>query len=386
MTSVPEPLLPGSMVGLLGGGQLAQMLVLAGHAMGFRFIVLDPAPNCPAALVGAKQITSAYDDFEALAELADACDVVSYEFENVNADAVAWLEERVDLPQGSQLLRISQNRIREKTFLEELAVPVAPFQKIITEKDVSAAFDMLGGLMLKTVTGGYDGRGQARISSTAQIPEAFSALSQAKTEIVAEQFVPFEMEISVIVTRNRLGEIRCFTPAENLHKKNILTISRIPARLVSEVSEQAQNVAKKIAEGLELVGVLGVEMFVLPDGKLQVNEIAPRPHNSGHFTQNACVTSQFEQHLRAITNLTLGSTELDKPALMLNILGEHLPLLLEKLKDLPPEAKLHLYGKQDCRSGRKMGHLNLTSDSLESLLEPLQNIGVWDADLLNKML
>ena len=386
MTSVPEPLLPGSMVGLLGGGQLAQMLVLAGHAMGFRFIVLDPAPICPAALAGAKQITSAYDDFEALAELADACDVVSYEFENVNADAVAWLEERVDLPQGSQLLRISQNRIREKTFLEELAVPVAPFQKIITEKDVSAAFDMLGGLMLKTVTGGYDGRGQVMISSTAQIPEAFSALSQAKTEIVAEQFVPFEMEISVIVTRNRLGEIRCFTPAENLHKKNILTISRIPARLVSEVSEQAQNVAKKIAEGLELVGVLGVEMFVLPDGKLQVNEIAPRPHNSGHFTQNACVTSQFEQHLRAITNLALGSTELHKPALMLNILGEHLPLLLEKLKDLPPEAKLHLYGKQDCRSGRKMGHLNLTSDSLESLLEPLQNLGVWDADLLNKML
>jgi 5-(carboxyamino)imidazole ribonucleotide synthase len=386
MTSVPEPLLPGSSIGLLGGGQLAQMLVLAGHAMGFRFIVLDPTPNCPAALAGAKQITAAYDDFDALAELADACDVVSYEFENVNADSVAWLEERVYLPQGSQLLRISQNRLSEKTFLEKLAVPVAPFQKIITEKDVADAFDMLGGLILKTVTGGYDGRGQARISNTEQIPEAFSVLSQAKTEIVAEQFVKFEREISVIVARNCLGESRCFTPAENLHKKNILNISRIPARLVPEVSEQAQTVAKKIAEGLELVGVLGVEMFVLQDGKLLVNEIAPRPHNSGHFTQNACVTSQFEQHLRAITNLPLGSTELHKPALMLNILGEHLPLLLEKLKELPPEAKLHLYGKQECRAGRKMGHLNLTSDSLESLRAPLLKLNVWDAALLNKML
>ncbi len=243
----------------------------------------------------------------------------------------------MDLPQGSELLRISQNRLREKTFLEKLAVQVSPFQKITTENDVLEAFDALGELMLKTVTGGYDGRGQARISRTEQIPDAFAALNQAKTEIIAEQFVLFEREISVIVARNRLGEIRCFTPVENLHKKNILTISRIPARLVSEVSEQAQNVAKKIAEGLELVGVLGVEMFVLADGELLVNEIAPRPHNSGHFTQNACVTSQFEQHLRAITNLPLGSTELYKPAVMLNILGEHLPLLLEKLKDLPPE-------------------------------------------------
>ena len=386
MNSVPESLQPGTMIGILGGGQLAQMLILAGHAMGFRFIVLDPNPNCPANLVGAAQITAAYDDQEALAKLAASCVVVTYEFENVNADSVSWLEERVDLPQGSELLRISQNRLREKTFLEKLAVQVSPFQKITTENDVLEAFDALGELMLKTVTGGYDGRGQARISRTEQIPDAFAALNQAKTEIIAEQFVLFEREISVIVARNRLGEIRCFTPVENLHKKNILTISRIPARLVSEVSEQAQNVAKKIAEGLELVGVLGVEMFVLADGELLVNEIAPRPHNSGHFTQNACVTSQFEQHLRAITNLPLGSTELYKPAVMLNILGEHLPLLLEKLKDLPPEAKLHLYGMQDCRTGRKMGHLNLTSDSLESLLEPLRKLGIWDAALLSKML
>ncbi len=219
MISVPEPLQPGTMIGILGGGQLAQMLILAGHAMGFRFIVLDPNPNCPANLVGAAQITAAYDDQEALAELAASCVVVTYEFENVNADSVSWLEERVDLPQGSELLRISQNRLREKTFLEKLAVQVSPFQKITTEKDVLDAFAVLGELMLKTVTGGYDGRGQTRISRTEQIPEAFSALSKAKTEIVAEQFVPFEREISVMVGRNRLGEIRCFTPVENLQKK-----------------------------------------------------------------------------------------------------------------------------------------------------------------------
>ena len=386
MISVPEPLLPGSTIGLLGGGQLAQMLVLAGHAMDFRFIVLDPNLNCPAKLVGAKQIEAAYDDRDALTELANSSDVVTYEFENVNADAVAWLEQKVDLPQGSELLRISQNRLREKSSLQKLKIPVSPFKKIETEKDVFEAFSIFGELMLKTVTGGYDGRGQVHISMKEQIPDAFASLSIAKTEIVAEQFVLFEKEISVIVARNRLGEIICFPTAENLHKKNILTISRIPARLVPEVSEQAQIIAKKIAEGLQLVGVLGVEMFALPDGKLLVNEIAPRPHNSGHFTQNACVTSQFEQHLKAITNLPLGSTELHKPAVMLNILGEHLPLLLKKLTDLPPEAKLHLYGKQDCRSGRKMGHLNITSDSLESLLDPLSKLGVWEADLLTRML
>ena len=320
MIPVPEPLQPGSTIGLLGGGQLAQMLVLSGHAMGFRFIALDPNPNCPAALVGAEQITASYTDSEALAKLADSSQVVTYEFENVDAEAVAWLEERVDLPQGSELLRISQNRLREKTCLEQLNIPVAHFQEIKNENEVSQAFEVLGKLMMKTVTGGYDGRGQVLISDKEQIPEAFSVLSKAKTEIIAEQFVQFEKEVSVIVARNRLGEISCFPPAENLHKKNILIISRIPARLVPKVTEQAQLIAKQIAEGLELVGVLGVEMFVLPDGKLLVNEITPRPHNSGHFTQNACVTSQFEQHLRAITNMPMGSTELHKPAVMLNIL------------------------------------------------------------------
>ena len=386
MIPVPEPLQPGSTIGLLGGGQLAQMLVLSGHAMGFRFIALDPNPNCPAALVGAEQITASYTDSEALAKLADSSQVVTYEFENVDAEAVAWLEEKVDLPQGSELLRISQNRLREKTCLEQLNIPVSPFQEIKNENEVSQAFEVLGKLMLKTVTGGYDGRGQVLISDKEQIPAALSVLSKAKTEIIAEQFVQFEKEVSVIVARNRLGEISCFPPAENLHKKNILTISRIPARLVSKVTEQAQLIAKNIAEGLELVGVLGVEMFVLPNGKLLVNEIAPRPHNSGHFTQNACVTSQFEQHLRAITNMPMGSTELHKPAVMLNILGEHLPLLLKKLKDLPPKAKLHLYGKHDCRPGRKMGHLNLMSDSLETLLNPLQKLGIWDEALLSRML
>jgi 5-(carboxyamino)imidazole ribonucleotide synthase len=386
MIPVPEPLQPGATIGLLGGGQLAQMLVLAGHAMGFRFMVFDPDPNCSAALAGAKQITASYTDSEALAKLADSCQVVTYEFENVDAEAVSWLEERVDLPQGSEILRIAQNRLTEKKSLAQLKIPIPPYQKITTEYELVHAMETFGELKLKTVTGGYDGKGQVRVSDTEQIPDAFNTLSQAKTEIVAEQFVLFEKEISVIVARNRLGEVRCFPVAENVHEKNILTVSRIPARLVSKVSEQAQLIAKKIAVGLELVGVLGVEMFVLPGGKLLVNELAPRPHNSGHFTQNACATSQFEQHLRAITNLPLGSTELHKPAVMLNILGEHLPMLLKKLKDLPPEAKLHLYGKQECRYGRKMGHLNLTSDPLESLLDPLLKLGIWNEALLSRML
>jgi len=382
----PEPIQPGATIGLLGGGQLAQMLVLAGHAMGFRFMVLEPNPDCPAALAGAEQITASYSDPEALAKLADSCQLVTYEFENVDAEAVSWLEKRVDVPQGSEILRIAQNRLREKKTLVRLNIPVAPFQKITTENELSLALKSLGELMLKTVTGGYDGKGQVSISKVEQIPEAFSTLYSTKTEIVAEQFVSFEREVSVIVARNRLGEISCFPVAENVHEKNILIISRIPARLDSRVREQAQLLAKQIAEGLELVGVLAVEMFVLPDGKLMVNELAPRPHNSGHFTQNDCATSQFEQHLKAITNFPLGSTEMYKPAIMLNILGEHLPLLLKRLKDLPSEAKLHLYGKQECRLGRKMGHLNLTADSPESLLEPLVKLGIWDKALLYKML
>lgn len=290
----PEPLQPGATIGLLGGGQLAQMLVLAGHAMGFRFMVLEPNPDCPAALAGAEQITASYTDPEALAKLADSCQLVTYEFENVDAEAVSWLEKRVDVPQGSEILRIAQNRLREKKTLVRLNIPVAPFQKITTENELSLALKSLGELMLKTVTGGYDGKGQVRISKVEQIPEAFSTLYSTKTEIVAEQFVSFEREVSVIVARNRLGEISCFPVAENVHEKNILTISRIPARLDSRVREQAQLLAKQIAEGLELVGVLAVEMFVLPDGKLMVNELAPRPHNSGHFTLNDCATSQFE--------------------------------------------------------------------------------------------
>ncbi|MBC8258679.1 MAG: 5-(carboxyamino)imidazole ribonucleotide synthase [SAR324 cluster bacterium] len=386
MSPVLEPLRPGTTIGLLGGGQLAQMLVLAGQAMGFRFVVLDPTPDCPAALVGAEQITANYNDREALAKLADSSAVVTYEFENVAAAAVAWLENRVAVPPGSEILRIAQNRLLEKQFLEQLNIPVAPFQKITSAEEIVPVLETFGELMLKTVSGGYDGRGQTHLVGKDQIPAPFSKLRQLNEELVAEQFVSFEKEISVIVARNIHGEVCTFPVAENLHQKNILTISRIPASLDSRVTEQANSLAKKIAEGLDLVGVLGVEMFVLADRKLLVNELAPRPHNSGHFTQDACATSQFEQHLRAIANWPLGLTALRQPALMLNVLGEHLPLLLKKLKHLPPEAKLHLYGKQECRPGRKMGHLNFTNDVPELLLKPLLELEIWDEDLLRKML
>ncbi|MBS1256741.1 MAG: N5-carboxyaminoimidazole ribonucleotide synthase [Deltaproteobacteria bacterium] len=386
MNSVPEPLQPGALIGILGGGQLAQMLVLAGHAMSFRFMVLDPNPNCPAALAGAEQITANYDDRHALTVLADSCKVVTFEFENVDAHAVAWLEERVDLPQGSQILRISQNRLKEKAFLERLKIPIAPYKKISTVNHLSQAFEQFDKLILKTATGGYDGKGQVLVSGSEQIPHAFNELHDADTEIVAEQYVPFEKEVSVIVARNRLGEVRCFPVAENLHQKNILIISRIPARLIPAVAEQAQIIAKQVAEGLDLKGVLCIEMFVLADGELVVNELAPRPHNSGHFTQNACATSQFEQHIRAITNLPLGLTDTCQSAVMLNILGQHLPLLLKKLKHLPPEAKLHLYGKQETRTGRKMGHLNFVSESPDTLLKSLIKLGIWEESLLTRML
>ncbi len=380
------PIPSGACIGLLGGGQLARMIVLAGHPLGFRFLVLDPGVSAPAAQVGARQIAASYSDPAALAEMACCCDLITYEFENIDADAVAWLEQRVELPQGSLLLRTAQNRLKEKRALSELNIPVTPFLEIYDEGRLQEALASFGRVVVKTVSGGFDGKGQRIIRREEEIPEAFGKLHRHNEPLVAEQMLDFERELSVIVARSRSGEVRCFPVAENLHMENILTISRIPARIASSTEDQVKCIAERIAKGLGLSGVMGVELFHMKNGDLLVNEIAPRPHNSGHFTQDACGICQFEQHLRAIAGWPMGSSELRNPAVMLNLLGDQLNRILEKLQFLPSESRLHVYGKSEARPGRKMGHLNLVSEDLQDLLDPLKRFRIWEPKMLESML
>ncbi|MGD8191791.1 5-(carboxyamino)imidazole ribonucleotide synthase [Brevibacillus ginsengisoli] len=369
---------PGATIGLLGGGQLGRMIALSGRAMGYRFVTLDPTPDSPSAQVSDQQITASFDDVEAAKQLAKLSDVITYEFENVDARVAEVLETNSFVPQGSQLLRITQHRIREKSTIEALGIPVAPFRQVQSLEDVKQATEEFGlPVVMKTATGGYDGKGQFVIRDASEIEEAYETLHQWGTELIVEKFVRFQMELSVIAARNLSGEVASFPVAQNIHVNNILHLSLVPAPISSEVTERARQIAEELAGKLNVVGLIAVEMFLTDDGKLYVNELAPRPHNSGHYTMDACVTSQFEQHVRCICNLPLGSTKLLTPVVMVNILGEHLDAILQNVDKLPTSSKLHLYGKKEAQAKRKMGHLNVLADSVEEALELIRNLGIW---------
>ncbi|MDP4095747.1 5-(carboxyamino)imidazole ribonucleotide synthase [Paenibacillus sp. P96] len=382
MKEAGKVLKPGSTVGILGGGQLGRMITLSGAAMGYRFITLDPAPDSPCGQV-ANQITAAYDDMGAARRLAEQCDVITYEFENVDAGVAEMLERESYVPQGSKLLYTTQHRIREKKAIEAAGVPVAPYREVTSQESMEAAVKELGlPCVLKTATGGYDGKGQRVIRSQAEVNAAYADLAGA--ELVLEGFVNFRCEISVIAARSTQGEIRTFPPAENIHVNNILHTSIVPARIPAGVAEQAQHLAAAIAESLDAVGLLAVEMFVTENGELYVNELAPRPHNSGHYTMDACVTSQFEQHLRAVCGLPLGDTRLLTPVVMVNLLGEHLEQAVARTVQPDPDAehlnvipKLHIYGKSEAKTGRKMGHINLLCDDVENGLKWIEQTKIW---------
>lgn len=323
------PIGPGATIGVLGGGQLGRMLALAGTNLGYRFVTLDPTPESPCGQV-AQQIVADYADKEAAKELAQRSDVITYEFENVDSEVAALLEELSLVPQGSKLLYTTQHRLREKKAIEAAGVKVAPYAEIGSEAELREAVKRLGiPSVLKTATGGYDGKGQWVIRSEAEIAEAYKTLSKSKSELVLEQFIRFDKELSVIAARNPRGEIRTFPAAENVHVDNILHLSIVPARIPEDIQQEAERLAAQIAESLEAVGLLAVEMFLTESGELFVNELAPRPHNSGHYTLEACTTSQFEQHIRAVCNLPLGEVRLLSPVVMVNVLGEHLePVVL----------------------------------------------------------
>ena len=376
---------PGATVGVLGGGQLGRMLALAGRAMGYRFVTLDPTPDAPCGQVADRQITAPYHDAAAARQLAELSDVITYEFENVDADVTALLMAQSYVPQGSRLLHTTQHRLREKRAIEAAGVRVAQYRAIASEAELLEAVQAFGTpCVLKTATGGYDGKGQWVIRQLAEVPDAYSTLSRAGGELVLEQFVRFAKEISVIAARSPRGEVKAFPAAENVHVNNILHLSIVPARASGQVLAEAERMAVRIAEALDVVGLIAVEMFLTEEGELFVNELAPRPHNSGHYTMEACRTSQFEQHLRAVCNLPLGPAELLSGVVMVNVLGQHVQPLLEWM--VRPEsqtavpgvtAKLHLYGKSEAKDNRKMGHVNLLTDNVQDALDWIERSGVW---------
>lgn len=381
-----KPILPGSTIGVLGGGQLGRMLALAGRNMGYRFITLDPTEDAPCGQVADEQIVAAYHDATAARLLAKKSDVITYEFENVDASVADMLMVESYVPQGSKLLYTTQHRLREKRAIEAAGVKVAPYREINSVQQLEQAVELFGTpCVLKTATGGYDGKGQWVIRSEAEIPEAFDTLNRSGAELVLEKFVRFSKELSVIAARSPSGEVRVFPPAENIHVDNILHLSIVPARISREIAEKAQLMASQIVSSIEAAGLLAIELFLTEDGELYVNELAPRPHNSGHYTMEACTVSQFEQHIRAICNLPLAEPKLLTPVVMVNILGEHVEPLLQwlaadgeaELRELDIAAKIHLYGKKEAKHKRKMGHINLLTDDVEKALAWVEQSPIW---------
>lgn len=340
---------------MLGGGQLGRMMAMAAAQLGYKTHVYCPEVDNPAEQVSDKATHAHYEDMDALAKFADAVDVVTYEFENIPVSTVEALAKKIAIFPNSNVLQISQDRLSEKTFLNELDIKTASFAGVSNVDEAKEALEKISyPAVLKTRRFGYDGKGQAIVKSAAELNEAWQKLSS--NQIIVEGFIDFDLEISVIAVRAQDGEVRCFAPVENKHKNHILDISIVPARISDEVKEMAIIQATKIINNIDYVGVLTVEFFVSGDNpKLRVNEIAPRVHNSGHWTIEACPSSQFEQHIRAICGLPLGDSSFNGQARMTNLIGEDILNLPEILKD--GRLNVHHYGKSEVRAGRKLGHV-----------------------------
>jgi len=366
MTGLPAPILPGATIGVLGSGQLGRMFALAARELGYRIIIYSPDNDSPAGQIGDKEYSCAYEDLDKIREFARQVQVVTFEFENVPSASTSTAAEFAPVRPDGRVLHITQNRLREKTFLAGNRFPVTPFRRINSLADLqSAARDLGLPAVIKTADFGYDGKGQVKITATDQLENAWKALNGA--EGIYEAFVSFAKEVSVIGVRTLRGEFSVFPVFENTHANHILDVTFAPAAIEPKLAREATDLAAGILEKLDVVGLLTVEMFVTTDGGLLVNELAPRTHNSGHLTIDACATSQFEQQVRAVCGLPLGSTELRQPAAMANLLG-HLwakgdPKWGAALED--PLVKLHLYGKAQARVGRKMGHLTAIGETTD---------------------
>lgn len=345
----------GSTIGIIGGGQLGRMLAMAAARLGFKTIILDPQENSPAFSCADGRIIAAYDNLNALQELSEKCDVITYEFENVPVEALEKADIKTALHPNTKALETSQDRLVEKTFFKNLNIETAPFFDIKKPEQLGEALEAVGPKgILKTRRMGYDGKGQVRVSveDTASLKVAHELINSFPC--ILEGFVPFEREISIIAARNINGEIACYSPAENVHKDGILHTSTIPANISDHVHQSANEIADKVLSALDYVGVIGIEFFVIESGPLIVNEFAPRVHNSGHWTEAACTVPQFEQHIRAITSLPLGNPAHHSNCVMENLIGPDVKKIPEILQ--MNDTILHLYGKSEARKGRKMGH------------------------------
>ena len=368
-----KPVLPGATIGILGSGQLGRMLAIEARKMGYRVHTFSPDKNSPTGQIADLEVTAAYDDLAKIAEFAKGVDVITFEFENVLSITTDEAQKYVPVRPSGNVLHTTQNRLREKTFLSENGMPVTPFRVVRSQQELEQAVGELGlPCVLKTAGFGYDGKGQVKLKSQDDLAGAFDSLGYH--EAVLEAFVDFELEISVVAARGLHGEFVHYGAVENSHKNHILDVTIAPARISSSIANDAVGLSKAILEKLDVVGVLCTEYFVTRDGKLLVNELAPRPHNSGHYTFDACNTSQFEQQLRAVCGLPLGSTDQPKPAVMINLLGDEwergTPQWHEALSI--PGVKLHLYGKAEPRAGRKMGHLTAIAGTPEEALTNAQ--------------
>ncbi len=352
-----QALPPGSTIGILGGGQLARMLALAAARLGLKCHVFAPEHDSPAFHVCAAHIVAQYTDHSALLEFAAEVDAITYEFENVPVEAVAFLEKLKPLRPGSKALSVAQDRLKEKSLARELGAMTAEFRSVTSLGELKQAANEIGlPAVLKTTRFGYDGKGQAKIMETSQIESAWAAMKNQPS--ILESFVNFEQEISVICARGTDGHFAAYEPTANIHRNHILHTSTVPAKIDQALGVEAIYVAQRMAEALDYVGVMGVEFFATAD-VLYVNEIAPRVHNSGHWTMDACVVSQFEQHIRAVAGWPLGSTYRHSDVVMTNLLGDESSNW--QVLAAQPDVGLHLYGKRDPRQGRKMGHFNKIS-------------------------
>ncbi|MBH69054.1 MAG: 5-(carboxyamino)imidazole ribonucleotide synthase [Rhodospirillaceae bacterium] len=351
---------PGGTIGILGGGQLGRMTSLAAAPLGYGCHIYTPEEESPAGQVSEKVTVASYEDENALRTFAEKVDVITYEFENIPLDSALFLQKLRPVYPDPSILGISQHRGAEKQFALDNGVEVAPYEIVTNKVDLREAIDIIGmPSILKTCRFGYDGKGQSKISDIGQVAQAWEALST--TDAILEKFVEFEKEISVIIARNITGECSAYPPAENNHKNHILDTTIVPANITNSTHSLAIAIATNLAQAMDLVGLLAVEMFVLPNGKVVMNEIAPRPHNSGHWTQDGARTSQFEQFVRAITGQKLGSTEIIFPTKMKNLIGDDVNDWFKYIEI--PNAKIHLYGKKESKVGRKMGHINILGDN-----------------------
>ncbi|MBU8568418.1 5-(carboxyamino)imidazole ribonucleotide synthase [Virgibacillus pantothenticus] len=368
-------ILPPKTIGIIGGGQLGRMMAIAAKYMGYRIAVLDPTADCPTAQVADHSIVAAYDDMEAIKKLAEVSDVITYEFENVNLPAAAFLEQQGKLPQGAYALEVTQNREKEKTVMQELGLPVAPFAIVRSAEECEQVFHNFPlPAVIKTCRGGYDGKGQLKIEDASQIAAA-CAFAEEHCHCIIEQWLSFDKEVSVIFTRSQTGEITFFPIAENEHRNHILYQTSVPAAIPKMVERRAMKAVEKLAHHMNIVGTFAVELFIQGEA-IYMNEMAPRPHNSGHYTIEACTVSQFMQHIRAICQLPLLEVSLLQSAIMVNVLGAE----LEEVVQLLPKAYagfVHLYGKKSAKPNRKMGHITFIGDTIENVQQQMKTF--WEA-------